>query len=60
MELYIDHASKQFKDKLAVNDVTLNMTPGVWGAAWRQRCRKNYPYAHDCRNSDSNIGRDTL
>lgn len=29
MELYIDHASKQFKDKLAVNDVTLNMTPGV-------------------------------
>ena len=31
MELYIDHASKQFKDKLAVNDVTLNMTPGVWG-----------------------------
>lgn len=31
MELYIDHASKQFKDKLAVDDVTLNMTPGVWG-----------------------------
>lgn len=31
MELYIDHASKQFKDKLAVNNVTLNMTPGVWG-----------------------------
>lgn len=31
MELYIDHVSKQFKDKLAVDDVNLHITPGVWG-----------------------------
>lgn len=31
MELYIDHISKQFKDKTAVDDVTLRITPGVWG-----------------------------
>lgn len=31
MELKIDHISKRFKDKLAVNDVTLSITPGVWG-----------------------------
>ena len=31
MELKIDHISKQFKDKLAVDDVTLSITPGVWG-----------------------------
>ena len=31
MELLIDHVSKQFKDKKAVNDITLELTPGVWG-----------------------------
>lgn len=31
MELYINHVTKQFKDKLAVNDVSLKITPGVWG-----------------------------
>lgn len=31
MELKIDHISKQFQDKLAVDDVTLSITPGVWG-----------------------------
>ncbi len=31
MELLIDHVSKQFKDKKAVSDVTLHITPGVWG-----------------------------
>lgn len=31
MELYIDGISKEFKDKKAVNDVTLHITPGVWG-----------------------------
>ena len=31
MELKIDHLSKQFKDKNAVNDVCLTLTPGVWG-----------------------------
>ena len=31
MELYIDHISKQFKDKTTIDDVTLRITPGVWG-----------------------------
>ena len=31
MELKIEHLSKQFKDKTAVNDVNLTLTPGVWG-----------------------------
>ena len=31
MELLIDHVSKQFKDKRAVNDISLELTPGVWG-----------------------------
>ena len=31
MELKTEHLSKQFKDKLAVNDVSLTLTPGVWG-----------------------------
>lgn len=31
MELRIDHMTKQFKDKRAVNDVSLTLTSGVWG-----------------------------
>lgn len=31
MKLMIDHVSKQFKDKTAVSDVSLELTPGVWG-----------------------------
>ena len=31
MELKIEHLSKQFKDKTAVNDVSLTLIPGVWG-----------------------------
>ena len=31
MELMITQLSKQFKDKNAVNDVCLNLTPGIWG-----------------------------
>lgn len=31
MELYIEHVSKQFKDITAVDDVSLHITPGVWG-----------------------------
>ena len=30
MELLIDHVSKRFKDKTAVSDVSLALTPGVW------------------------------
>ena len=31
MELSIQHVCKQFGDKTAVQDVSLTLTPGVWG-----------------------------
>ncbi|MEA4925869.1 MAG: ABC transporter ATP-binding protein [Syntrophomonadaceae bacterium] len=31
MELTVEHLSKQFKDKTAVDDVCLSFTPGIWG-----------------------------
>lgn len=31
MELRIEHITKEYKDKLAVDDVSLTITPGVWG-----------------------------
>ena len=31
MELTIDHVSKRFKGKNAVDDISLTLTPGVWG-----------------------------
>ena len=31
MELLIDHISKRFKDKTAVDNISLKLTPGVWG-----------------------------
>ena len=31
MELELEHVSKHFKDKKAVDDVCLTLTPGVWG-----------------------------
>ena len=31
MELKIEHLSKRFKDKTAVDDVSLTLTSGVWG-----------------------------
>ncbi len=31
MELQIDHISKSFKDKRAVDSVSMTLTPGVWG-----------------------------
>lgn len=31
MELYVEHISKQFNDKKAVDNISLRITPGVWG-----------------------------
>lgn len=31
MELQMEHVSKQFRDKRAVQDISLSLTPGVWG-----------------------------
>ena len=47
MELKIEHLSKQFKDKKAVDDACITLTPGVWGLLgakgaqiYRQLCLK--------------------
>ena len=48
MELKIEHLSKQFKDKTAVNDVNLTLTPGIWGLFGGEWCRENHAHAHDC------------
>lgn len=49
MELKIEHLSKQFKDKTAVNDVNLTLIDsrhlGTFGGEW---CRENHTHAHDC------------
>lgn len=31
MELKIEYLKKQFKDKRAVDDACITLTPGVWG-----------------------------
>ena len=31
MELFVENVSKKFKDMTAVDDVSLRITPGVWG-----------------------------
>lgn len=31
MELKIEHLTKKYKDKIAVDDVSLTITPGIWG-----------------------------
>lgn len=31
MELYLEHITKRFKDMTAVDDISLRITPGVWG-----------------------------
>lgn len=31
MDLCIEHISKRFKDMTAVDDISLRLTPGVWG-----------------------------
>ena len=41
MELKIEHLSKQFKDKTAVNDVNLTLTPGICGYGGKGRGRQN-------------------
>ena len=48
MELKIEHLSKQFKDKTAVNDVNLTLTPGIWGLLGANGAGKIHTHAHDC------------
>ena len=48
MELKIEHLSKRFKDKTAVDDVSLTLTSGVWGLPRCKRSRENNSHADDC------------
>ena len=57
MELYIEHISKQFRDIVAVDDVSLCITPGVWGLL-RGKCTENKPDAYDCRDYETFIRKD--
>ena len=48
MELKIEHLSKQFKDKTAVNGCPSDIDSrrlGTFGGEWR---RENNAHAHDC------------
>lgn len=54
MELKIEHLSKHFKDKNAVDDVCLTLPPRCMGITWCQWCRKNDSHADDCRYYDTN------
>ncbi|BAH07073.1 hypothetical protein CKR_2022 [Clostridium kluyveri NBRC 12016] len=40
MELEICNLTKQYKDKIAVNNVSLNISPGVWGLLGANGARK--------------------
>ena len=50
MELEIRNISKHYKDKKAVDNVSLILTSGVWGTVGRKRSRKNFSDADDCGN----------
>ena len=41
MELKIQNITKRYRDKTAVDDVSITLTPGVWGPAGGERCRQN-------------------
>ena len=34
MELKIQNITKRYRDKTAVDDVSITLTPGVWGSLW--------------------------
>ena len=53
MELKIEHISKQFKDKTAVDDVSLTLTTGVWGLLGGKWGWKNHSHANTCRHYDT-------
>ena len=53
MELKIEHLTKQFKDKMAVDDASLTLTPGVWGLLGANGAGEDYSHAYGCRHYDT-------
>lgn len=47
MELCLEHISREFKDKKAVDDVSLRIGPGVWGLLGANGAGKNNADAYD-------------
>ena len=47
MELCLEQVSKSFQDNRAVDDVSLRITPGVWGLLGANGGRKNNADADD-------------
>lgn len=48
MELKIEHISKRFKDKMAVDDVSFTLTTGVWGLLGANGAGKTTLMQDDC------------
>ena len=54
MELIIDRVSKQYKNKFAVDQISINLKKGCTWIAGGKWCRKNNPYANDLRHLKTN------
>ena len=49
MELLINRVSKQFRNKIAVDNISLKLTPGVYGLLGANGAGKNHFNANDLR-----------
>ena len=52
MNLCIEHISKRFKDMTAVDDISLRLTPGVWGLLGANGAGKTFEFRNlkECCN----------
>lgn len=52
MELIVDHVSKQYKNKIAVDRISLQLSQGVYDS-WGQMAQARQRYADDLRGVES-------
>ena len=57
MRLALEHLSKQFKNKIAVDNVNTVLKEGIYGFFRSKWGRKNHTYADGLRNPCANEGR---
>ncbi len=50
MKLEVENITKKYKDKTAVDNVSITFTPGVWGLLGANGAGKNDTHAHDRRD----------
>lgn len=50
MKLEVENITKKYKDKTAVDNVSITFTPRSLGITWGERRRKNDTHAHDRRD----------